>query len=789
MAIQFWLGAPTSGFAQCQWSPTPRLGVVDGAISAIRLDGETIFLGGQFHYAGPRTGAAAVFEGPTWNRQRQFPFIDGTVYAIEPDGRGGWFVGGEFQRVDGLAATNLIHVTSDQRWDRAWNIAMVGTAVYALAVDAEQDRLYVGGQFQRVRGEAHRSLAVVTAAGGELVPWTTAVNGSVYALRLTSNALLVAGQFSTLGGESRDNGGMVDATTGEVGTWNPAADRAILCLQTAEGYAYVGGTFTTIGGKPRNRLAALSLETGLASNWNPNPNGQVRSLAVEGDLIFVGGDFTSIGAKSRRGFAAVNRSSGAATALDIGIDGSGTPQNLVWAIRVQGGTVYVAGSFSQVRGQSQPMLAAVDVATGNPVAVPLATRFNGARDDAWIGAMALVPGRWVVGGSLASVGGSVRQHAAAFSLVSGEVLDWDPAPDHGVLAMAQLGDALFLGGTFTNCGGAEMRGVAKVDRELGWVDPAWVSGITNRTDPYQVRSLLVSQDGVLAVGLFDGSGTEARRWIASLDARNGAVLPFQANVKGGSSGISAAARQGDLIAIAGDFTSVGNQARTRLAAVRADTGEVLPWNPSPNRAVSALVMSGDRLYVGGEFTRIAGLDLRLLAVFELPSLELLPWDAALSTGSSSVQAMVATDTVIYLAGDLDAVGGEFRTRLAALVPSSAQSMDWNPAPDQVPVTLALSDRWVALGGSVRSVAGDSGRQSVAFHAVWDRKPRLTATRTAAGKMRWETTTGDRSRAVLQNSTNLKTWHPVSTNAESGYRWSAEIPTDDGPQTFYQVIAE
>jgi hypothetical protein len=49
---------------------------------------------------------------------------------------------------------------------------MVGTAVYALAVDAEHDRLYVGGQFLRVRGEAHRSLAVVTASGAELVPWT-----------------------------------------------------------------------------------------------------------------------------------------------------------------------------------------------------------------------------------------------------------------------------------------------------------------------------------------------------------------------------------------------------------------------------------------------------------------------------------------------------------------------------------------------------------------------------------------------------------------------------------------
>jgi hypothetical protein len=499
----------------------------------------------------------------------------------------------------------------------------------------------------------------------------------------------------------------------------------------------------------------------------------VRSLVVEGDLVFVGGDFTSIGAKSRRGFGVVNRTSGAATALDIGIDGSGTPQNLVWAIRVQGGTVYVAGSFSQVQGRSQPMLAAAEVASGNLVAVPLATRFNGARDDAWIAAMAMVPGRWVVGGSLESIGGSVRQHAAAFSLVSGEVLDWNPSPDQAVLTIAELGDALFLGGTFTNCGGAESRGMAKVDRELGWVDSTWVSGITNRTDPHEVRSLMASQDGVLAVGLFDGIGTETRRWIAALDARNGAALPFQANVRGGSAGIRVVARQGDIVAIAGDFTSVGNQARTRLAAVRADTGEVLPWNPAPNRVVSALVMTGDRLYVGGEFTRIAGVDLRLLAVFELPSLELLPWDAALSTGSSSVQAMVATDTVVYLAGDLDAVGGEFRTRLAALVPSSAQSMDWNPAPDRVPVTLALSDRWVGLGGGVRSVAGNSGRQSVAFHAVWDRTPRLTASRTAAGKMRWETTTGDRSRAVLQNSTN------PDDLAFSEYEFRCGLPLERG----------
>lgn len=781
------LASAVTCLAQCQRDPKSGLGVVDGPVSAIELGADAVYLGGDFSYAGPRNGSVAAFDVGTWARVEGFPFIEGTVYAVEPDGAGGWFVGGQFLKVDGLAATNLIHVTSDQKWDRTWDASVVGAGVYALAVDG--DRLFIGGQIQRVKGVVRRGLAAVSVATADLLDWPASVNGSVYAVALSGGDLYVGGQFSSLGEASRENVGVVSAGTGLVGAWNPAADRAVLCLQIVDGYAYLGGQFTTVGGKPRNRLAAVAVDTGVASNWNPNPNGQVRCLVVSGTRVLAGGDFTSIGVKSRRGFAAVDRTTGAALDLDIGIEGSGTPQNLVWTIREHDGKAYVGGSFSRVQGKAQPMLAGVDLASGNATAVPLATKFNGARDDAWVGALRVSAGRWVVGGSFASMGGVERANAAAFALKTGAILPWNPSPDHSVLTLAKAGDAVYLGGTFTNCGGAESQGVAKVDAQLGQIDPAWGFGITNRSATYVVRTLRLMEDRILVGGLFEAIGGETRRWVAAVNRESGTPLPFQANVKGGSVGLQAVAVHGDVLVLAGDFTSVGNQARTRLAAVRLDTGEVLAWNPAPNREVSALAVAGDRLYVGGQFTRIAGIDLRLLAAFSMPSLELVPWDAAVSTSSSGVQALAVAETVVYAGGVFDAIGGEFRSQLAALNPETGQAMEWDPAPDNAPTVIAISEDWVGWGGAFRSVATRTGRSIAAYHALVHRGSNLTATNSGAGKLALTATTGDRTRAILQVSTNLSGWHAIGTNVMPGYLWNLEVPVTNRAASFYRVLAE
>lgn len=66
------------------------------------------------------------------------------VGAVVPDGRGGWYIGGRFWRVGGLARTNVAHLDRDGHVDRSWHPRLDGV-VRALALS--EGTLYLAGRF------------------------------------------------------------------------------------------------------------------------------------------------------------------------------------------------------------------------------------------------------------------------------------------------------------------------------------------------------------------------------------------------------------------------------------------------------------------------------------------------------------------------------------------------------------------------------------------------------------------------------------------------------------------
>jgi len=83
-----------------------------------------------------------------------------------------------------------------------------------------------------------------------------------------------------------------------------------------------------------------------------------------------------------------------------------------------------------------------------------------------------------------------------------------------------------------------------------------------------------------------------------------------------SSSVSALAVSDGTVYVGGPFTSIGGQARSRIAALDTATGSATAWNPDASDDVLALAVSGSTVYAGGSFTTIAGLPRRGLAVFE-----------------------------------------------------------------------------------------------------------------------------------------------------------------------------
>lgn len=116
---------------------------VNAFVSAVAVHGSTLYLGGWFTQVGPTTGGWVPLDTGTGAVQPGFPPVNGTVVAIEPDSAGGWFIGGSFTEIGGVARRNLAHVQAD--------LSVSGFApdpdgaVYALEYTG--GTLYVGGDF------------------------------------------------------------------------------------------------------------------------------------------------------------------------------------------------------------------------------------------------------------------------------------------------------------------------------------------------------------------------------------------------------------------------------------------------------------------------------------------------------------------------------------------------------------------------------------------------------------------------------------------------------------------
>lgn len=630
----------------------------------------------------------------------------GTVstVVVQPDGK--VLIAGGFEMVNGVPRSGLVRLNADGTLDDTWNPAP-NFGVTAIAVDGSV--VYVGGSFTSIGGAARNRLAALDIVTGNATAWNPDADGSVSTIAVAGGTVYVGGGFHEVGGQSRNRIAALDPTTGNATAWNPNASgpffggsNLVRAIVVSGSTVYVGGAFNAIGGQARSRIAALDAATGNATAWNPNATGGSGSNAVEalvlaGSTLYVAGSFAAIGGQSRANLAALDVTTGNATAWNP----SPTPASqTVAALARAGGVVYVGGQFTAVGGQARSFVAALDETTG------AATAWNPAADGD-VRALAVAAGTVHVGGSFGTIGGGTGLLFARLDAGTGaHVTGFRPAAGYAssVRRLARRGDGkIVVTGDFRMAGkaGAPRFGILRLDAD-GSLDPDW-----NPVPNHQVDDVAVSGTTTFVGGRFTAIGGVVRNRVAALDD-DGNVTPFVAS---SSQPVPTIALDGATLYASGTF-DVGGSERN-LVALDATTGTPTAWTPEIDANASELAVANGRVYAAGAF--IAGEAVRLgLAAFDQSTGALTDWNPG---ADGPVNDIEIANGVVYVAGDFTTAGGAARNRVAALDPVTGAATAWNPDADGAVIDLAVDGGTVYAGGSFTAIGGQPRAGAAALDAL------------------------------------------------------------------------
>lgn len=387
-------------------------------VSALTLKGSLLYVGGRFGQSWSTTRHdAAAFNVRTLALTGWDPVSGDRVRALAPSGTN-VFVGGEMTSVNGVVRKGIAALkASSGAVDTSFN-ADTDNEVLDLQLSADGSRLYLGGAFLHVQGQARSRMASIITSTGQLDPYFAPVfNNQVLALGFGGNAVYAAGQFTTVNGAAHYH-----------------------TVKLSPVLAAIYSTFQANTSGPTGTLTAGGMVQGLA-------------VKADGSLVFLGGPFTTVNGVARPGgLAVVNGTTGALNARQLGgVLGCSTVGP--WIIHL-----YLSDDGKRLYGGDVCpdyiyQWDAVNLNTYSSTGLLWRTACDGGMQGALE-----VNGDFYYGthGSLCrvlptSTTTSARQRYAVFSASSGALLPDSPSFDSpmGVWSFAAVPDGLLVGGDFT----------------------------------------------------------------------------------------------------------------------------------------------------------------------------------------------------------------------------------------------------------------------------------------------------------------------------------------------------
>lgn len=669
--------------------------IPNGPVYAAEPYFDRMMFGGQFSRVGPPTGSGALTDRDDGALLTPYLHVDGTVRALVADGAGGWFVGGNFTTIRGVARHGLAHL--DALGAVTAFAPLTEGEVYALHL--YNGALYVGGDFFTIAGVTHHRLAALDPTTGADLGWATSANSTVRFIGQFSGLMYVGGDFTDIGGVARLRVAAIHPTTGALQAWSPDVNGRVNAVFRSGTQVAIGGLFTTVDGNARDNLVVVT--TGGVIAPATHVNAEVHAITTSGSAIHCAGDFTTFLGASRQRLAAFDLGTSAVLPWNPGADAR------VRAMVYVAGQLWIGGDFGTAGGSARggaANLSPSDNSAGNWIPNPAGPVHAIALDAtrALIGGNFFSAGPWVARENLAAlttdpnsanfgkvhawnpgVNGVVRSITVTydgnyfliggnFTLVMGQPrinfatlvwyggLDpWAPEVDDPVLAICQKFGAVWLGGTFATFAGTSSVGLTAVDI-AGGIRPGFESPPV--TGPVlDIDEVHPTHSFVFVGGSFQTLRGSPRNGLGQVDRNTGLANGWNPippdSAAPGASVVSIMA--GDQIAyVAGNIPSFGVSGRRHLLAFDIMNGAAESMAPNPDGPITAMNRSPFHVFIGGEFTN----------VWTLPRTRLAALDA--NTQAYGGQGMThwaptldAAPSVIAVQGNVDYPGTHYHAHV------------------------------------------------------------------------------------------------------------------------------
>jgi hypothetical protein len=205
-------------------------------------------------------------------------------------------------------------------------------------------------------------------------------------------------------------------------------------------------------------------------------------------------------------------------------------------------------------------------------------------------------------------------------------------------------------------------------------------------------------------GNFTLVGVTARQGLAAINAQTGSLLSWDPGASGGTNNVYKIVPSGSNVYVFGDFTTAGGASRNRAAAISAGTGVATAWDPDVNGDVYDAVINTTTalVYMAGAFTDVGGNTRNYAAAVDLSTGSISGWDP---DADAAVQCLSLLGSTMYMGGSFTNIGGAARNKAAAVNINTSLATSWDPNLNGTVETIYPDSFNVYLGGQFTTVGG------------------------------------------------------------------------------------